>query len=45
MREPEVQNVTNDMIEYEVQRRLYGEREERAARREAMVAKLVQNVL
>lgn len=39
----EMQNATRDMIEYEVQRRLYGKREERAARREALVAKLVQN--
>jgi hypothetical protein len=31
------------MIEREVQRRLYGEREERAPRREALVAKLAQN--
>ncbi len=42
-REPEVQNVANDVIEYEVQLGLYGKREERAARREAMVAKFVQN--
>jgi hypothetical protein len=42
-REPEVQNVANDMIEYEVQHGLYGKREERTARREAMVVKLAQN--
>ena len=39
----EMQNVTHDMIEHEVQRRVYGRREELAASREAMVAKLVQN--
>ncbi len=43
LREPEVQNVGKDMIEHEVQRRLYGEREELSARREALVAKLVQD--
>ena len=42
-REPEVRNVANDMIEYEVQRRLCGKQEKRAARREAMVAKLAEN--
>ena len=42
-REPEVQNLTNDMIDREEQRRLYGKREVRSARREALVAKLVQN--
>ena len=37
------QNVMNDLIEYEVQRRMNQKRAERATRREAMVAKLLQN--
>ena len=41
--EDNTQSVSDDWVEHEVQRRLYGRREERATRREAMVAKLVQN--
>ncbi len=41
--EPKVQNVANYVIEHEVQSKLYGKREERSARREALVAKLTQN--
>ena len=37
------QSVTNEVVEPEVRGRLQSRREERAARREAMVAKLVQN--
>ena len=36
-------NVMDDLIEYEVQRRMNQKRAERATRREAMVAKLLQN--
>ena len=43
MTEDNTQSVSDDWVEHEVQRRLYGRREERATRREAMVAKLVQN--
>ena len=43
MTEDNLQSVSDDWVEHEVQRRLYGRREERATRREAMVAKLVQN--
>ena len=39
----EIQSVTNEWVEHEVQRRLNGRREERATRREAMVANLVKN--
>ena len=41
--EDNTQSVSDDWVEHEVQRRLYGRREERATRREAMVAKLVQH--
>ena len=41
--EDNLQSASDDWVEHEVQRRLYGRREERATRREAMVAKLVQN--
>ena len=41
--EDNTQSVSVEWVEHEVQRRLYGRREERATRREAMVAKLVQN--
>ena len=41
--EDNTQSVSDERVELEVQRRLYGRREERATRREAMVAKLVQN--
>ena len=37
------QIVSDEWVEHEVQRRLYGRRKERATRREAMVGKLVQN--
>jgi hypothetical protein len=43
MTEDNLQSASDDWVEHEVQRRLYGRREERATRREAMVAKLVQN--
>ena len=43
MTEDNTQSVSDNWVEHEVQRRLYGRREERATRREAMVAKLVQN--
>ena len=39
----EIQSVTNEWVEHEVQRRLNGRREERATRREAMIANLVKN--
>ena len=39
----EIQSVTHEWVEHEVQRRLNGRREERATRREAMVANLVKN--
>lgn len=38
-----VRDVREEMIEYEVQRRMNGRRSERAARREEMVSKLIQN--
>ena len=38
-------NVMDDLIEYEVQRRMNQKRTERATRREAMVAKLLQNAV
>ena len=41
--EDNTQSVSDDWVEHEVQRRLYGRREERATRREAMVAKLIQS--
>ena len=41
--EDNTQSVSDDWVEHEVQRRLFGRREERATRREAMVAKLVQH--
>ena len=41
--EDNLQSASDDWVEHEVQRRLQGRREERATRREAMVAKLVQN--
>ena len=41
--EDDPQSVSDEWVEHEVQRRLYGRREERATRREAMVAKLIQN--
>jgi len=41
--EDNMQSVTDELVEYEVQRRLCGRREERATRREAMVAKLMQS--
>jgi hypothetical protein len=41
--EDNTQSVSDEWVEHEVQRRLYGRREERATRREAMVAKLIQN--
>ena len=41
--EDNTRSVSDERVELEVQRRLYGRREERATRREAMVAKLVQN--
>ena len=43
MTEDNLQSASDDWVEHEVQRRLYGRREERATRREAMVAKLVQH--
>ena len=43
MTEDNLQSASDDWVEHEVQRRVYGRREERATRREAMVAKLVQN--
>ena len=43
MTEDNLQSVSDDWVEHEVQRRLYGRREERATRREAMVAKLIQS--
>ena len=43
MTEDNLQSASDDWVEHEVQRRLYGGREERATRREAMVAKLVQH--
>jgi hypothetical protein len=43
MTEDNLQSASDDWVEHEVQRRLSGRREERATRREAMVAKLVQN--
>ena len=43
MTDDNTQSVSDERVELEVQRRLYGGREERATRREAMVAKLVQN--
>ena len=39
----EIESVTNDWVEHEVQRRLNGRRTERATRREAMVANLMKN--
>ena len=39
----EIQGVTNQWVEHEVQRRLNGRREERATRRGALVANLVKN--
>ena len=45
MTEDNTQSASDDWVEQEVQRRLYGGREERATRREAMVAKLVQNAV
>ena len=39
----EIQSVTNEWVEHEVQRRLNGRREERANRREAVVANLFKN--
>ena len=41
--EDNTQSVSDDWVEHEVQRRLCGRREERATRREAMVAKLIQS--
>ena len=41
--EDNTQSVSDEWVEHEVQRRLQGRREMRATRREAMVAKLVQN--
>ena len=41
--EDNLQSASDDWVEHEVQRRLYGRREERATRREAMVAKLIQS--
>ena len=41
--EDNTQSVSDEWVEHEVQRRLYGRREERATRREAMVAKLIQS--
>ena len=38
-----MRNVTEDMIEDEVQRRIKGKRSDRAVRRKAMVSKLVQD--
>ena len=43
MTEDNLQSASDDWVEHEVQRRLYGRREERATRREAMVAKLIQS--
>ena len=43
MTEDNLQSASDDWVEHEVQRRLYGRREERATRREGMVAKLVQH--
>ena len=43
MTEDNLQSASDDWVEHEVQRRLYGRRAEHATRREAMVAKLVQN--
>ena len=42
-REQEAQSVTKDIVEQEVHNRLRARREERVARREAMVAKLITN--
>ena len=39
----EIQSVTNEWVEHEIQRRLNGRQEERATRREVMVANLVKN--
>ena len=39
----QMQSVTNDIVEQEVRNRLQARREERVARREAMVAKLITN--
>jgi len=42
-RDQEMQSVTNDIVEREVHKRLRARREERVARKEAMVAKLIKN--
>jgi hypothetical protein len=41
--ESPVRNISEEMIEHEVQRRMNGRRSERIARREEMVTKLIQN--
>ena len=42
-RDQEMQSVTNDIVEQEVHKRLRARREERVARKEDMVAKLIKN--